>query len=433
MAYIVIIPACYGPNPEYLGPLAAGDEAGIDSGDSGESGDMSDDGNVSGTEDTSDTGNSSEAGDTGTTESAGDTGEAGDPSCADANPEPGELCFLASMLLAVPVQALVAGDFDSDAHLDLGVAAKDDLQVLFGDGSGGFPLQLDLPETDGDYFGGSAGDLDQDGHPDLLFTNFATDRVIVYASQGNKAFAAPVAFPTGDQPVASSLALIDGNDLLDVVVVDKGSDTVSVLINQGMGLLDLPSSDSTNGDEPRHLVIGSFDPGPALDLAVANRNGETVSILIGSGQGSFGAAQVQPLEGKPHGLVAGDFDLDGILDLAVALADDDSVEILFGDGFGEFGAKQVEIPVGDRPVAIAIVDLDIDGALDLVVLNRDDANVGVLFGDTKQPGEFLAQQNLVGLGNFSGLTSILVADLNSDGVDDLVVGGDELRTLISNP
>lgn len=445
---------CYGPNPDYLGPgadEAATDAAGhtgtdtemegapSDAGDGDSSdgdgmADPSDTGNISDASDddgADDSGESVDTVDSGDTADSGDTGGA---NCADDEAQPGELCFVVDTVLALPVQSMAAGDFDLNGHMDLGVASKDDLRVLFGDGTGNFPLQHDLPEDNGDYFDAGAGDLDGDGDPDLVFSNFAADTVVFHASNGNKTFAPPKSSWVGEQPLGLSIAMLDDDDRLDIVVANKGSDTVAVLINEGWGgEFEGANHHWTHSDEPRRLVVGHFDAGPSLDIAVANRNGEDLSVFLGWGNGGFGQAQVDSLDGKPRDLVAADFDLDGVLDLALVLEDADEVEVAFGDGFGEFGGEHLEIPVGNKPVALAVIDLDSDGALDLVVLNHDDSDVGVLFGDSEDPGEFLAQQTVVGLSNFSGLAAVLVADLNGDGLADLAFGGDELRTLISNP
>jgi hypothetical protein len=428
---LVLLHGCYGPNPSYWGEDAS-EEAGETDPTEGP-GATSDDDNGPEADTHEGVGDAGNISDTADTDDASDSGDSGGVNCADDIAQPGELCFVVDTVLTVPVQSMAAGDFDLNGHLDLGVGSKDSLRVLFGDGSGGFPLEHDLHETDGEYWGATVGDLDGNGYPDLLFSNASVNAVMFHASQGNKTFADPIAFSTDQQPMGLSLALLNEDESLDVVVANRGSDDVSVLINEGGGMLGEAFDHSTDSDKPYQLVVGRFDPGPTLDLAVANRDGKELSILLGFGNGDFASAEVQSLTGTPRDLVAADFDLDGALDLALAIEDEDSVEVVFGDGFGGFEATQDEISVGDRPVALAVVDLDNDGALDLVVLNEDDADVGVLFGDLDQPGEFLAQQTLVGLSKFNNLAAILVADLNGDGLADLAVGGDELRTLISNP
>jgi hypothetical protein len=427
VACIGLLPGCYGPNPEYLGPASetTASDANAD-GATSDSGDTADESAI-------DAGNSSDANDSGDLGDDGNSSDDGPTSCADGVPQPGELCFTVETMLDMPVQSLATGDFDHDGHLDLGVAAQSDLRVLFGDGSGGFPLQLDLPEIDGAYLGAAVGDLDEDGHLDLLFSNSNADSIVLHASNGNMTFAPPVSFAVGEQPVGLALALLDGDASLDVVVADKGDDAVSVLINEGSGQLDEPGIYGTDGSEPWRLLAGRFDGDSALDIAVANRNGEKLAILRGFGNGGFADAHTHSLAGRPNDLVAADFDLDGALDLAVVIGDRDVIEVVFGDGWGDFVGEHVELEVGDQPVALAVLDLDNDGTLDLVILNRDDADVGVVFGDADQPGQFLAQQTLVGLGGFNGLSAVAVGDLNGDEVADLAIGGDELRTLISNP
>ena len=122
-----------------------------------------------------------------------------------------------------------------------------------------------------------------------------------------------------------------------------------------------------------------------------------------------------------------DFDRDGRPDIAVANIDDDSVSILLGHGDGTFGRQQ-RVVVGDAPRGIAVLDADGDGDVDVVNTNAASpaaANMTLLVNDGQ--GRFLAPQFFsAGIGSAWGLAA---ADMNEDGILDLVVGGHTSQTM----
>lgn len=417
---------CYGPNPDYLG---VAELAGDSSSESSESG-VSSGGSESSTDSettAAETGTDSESG----TETGTDTDDP-EPSCANGIAEAGEFCFSFVELLALPeVQSLATADFDGDQLLDLAIGRKDDLLLLFGDGSGKFPFQANLPEPNSNYFGVGGGDLDGDQIADLVVAQDSNDAIVVHRSLAGKAFAEPTVHPTSDQPQRLAVVDLDGDDLLDVVVATK--DKIDVLLGDGNAGFGQPMSFSTGGDQPRELSLALFDDDPSLDLIVGNVNGKSIALLLGDGSGQLATATVHPLTGKPRSTAIADFDRDGRLDVAVALEDRDSVQLLLGDGLGGLVAG-IETPVGKRPMAALANDFDRDGAIDLLVVNQDDATVSLLFGVLAQPGEFSSPQLLAWFTGFAGMSTIASADLDGDGVDDVLIGGSAgLRAMISNP
>lgn len=417
---------CYGPNPSYLGASELAAETGDPSSESSEPGES----------DTS-TGTDTETSTETETETGTDTADTDDPdpSCGNAVAESGEFCFEFVQLLALPeIQAFAAADFDGDGALDIAVTRKDDVLALFGDGSGGFPFQTNLPEPNSNYFGVAGGDLDGDQRADLVVAQDSSDSILVYRSLGGGSFADPLAFPTADQPQRLALADLDGDAILDLVVATKNVDAVQVLLGDGDAGFAAATSYPSGGDQPGELNLGSFDLGAALDLVVGNIDGESLAVLLGAGPGEFGSAQVYPLAGKPRSTTVADFDLDGHLDVAAALEDRDRVQILHGDGLGGLVDQRLQISVGHRPLGAVASDFDLDGVPDLLVINHDDATVGLLFGVPEQPGEFRAQLLLVWFNGFASMSVVVSADLNDDGVDDVIIGGGSgVRAMISDP
>ena len=66
------------------------------------------------------------------------------------------------------------------------------------------------------------------------------------------------------------------------------------------------------------VAVGDFNGDGALDLVVANRFSNNVSVLLGNGDGTFRTAVNYAAGSSPLSVAVGDFNGDGVLDLVVA-------------------------------------------------------------------------------------------------------------------
>src|SRR5205085_1921352 len=79
------------------------------------------------------------------------------------------------------------------------------------------------------------------------------------------------------------------------------------------------------------------------------------------------------------GVVTGDFDRDGHADLAVANRSDNTVSVMLGDGSGSFRRKD-DYVARNAPRDILAADLNSDGILDLVTSSNSSA-LTILIGN----------------------------------------------------
>ena len=268
---------------------------------------------------------------------------------------------------------------------------------------------------------------------------------------GNGTFNNSSQVSVGTQPRGIVAGDFDSNAIVDLAVTNLGSGTVTILLGNGSGgrgdgtfTAQSPISAGTN---PFCIVAGDFDSNGITDLAVGNAVGNgtgAVRILLGQGtdgvgDGTFTAGQVITTSFMVTGLAVGDFDGDGILDLVgVQHRSSGSITtagfVLFagggsgGRGDGTFTAGS-EVAIGGNPQAIAAGDFDRDGALDLAVTRSDAAAVAILLGNTnlgRGDGTF----GTPGSVTLSAVSlSLATADLDSDGILDLIAAGGERVTL----
>lgn len=223
-------------------------------------------------------------------------------------------------------------------------------------------------------------------------------------------------FGTGISPAAIATGDFNGDGKLDLAVVNSGSGSIGVLLNNGAGSFNTAGSFSV-GSNPQSITTADFNSDGKLDLAVANAYSYNVSVRLGAGDGSFGAATNFGTGSYPTFVTAADFNGDGKVDLAVTNSYSDNVSVLPGNGTGGFGtATNTYVGAYSFPQSAATGDFNGDGKTDIAVVNYGYNNISVLLNNGA--GGFGLPVNLSA---GSGPYSIVAADFNGDGNSDLAV------------
>jgi hypothetical protein len=254
------------------------------------------------------------------------------------------------------------------------------------------------------------------------------------AGAAGPSFAAHQDFPTGAFPSQVTMGDLNGDGKLDLVVGNRFSNTVSVLLNTTTPGAYPPSfaanQDFATGANPYAVAVGDLNGDGQLDLVIANFNDNTVSVLLnttapGAATPTFAAKQDFATGTNPASVAVGDLNGDGKLDLVIANLADSTVSVLLnttapGAATPTFAAHQ-DFPTGASPESVTVGDLNGDGQLDLVVANYNSNTVSVLL-NTTAPGAatatFAAHQDFP-----TGVVPqcVTVGDLNGDGKLDLVI------------
>ena len=265
----------------------------------------------------------------------------------------------------------------------------------------------------------AVADVNDDGKPDLVLAECDYDSVSVLLGNGDGTFQTAVLYGSGG-PYPSSVAVADvnGDGKPDIVVANYSNGTVGVLLGNGDGTFQTAV---TYGDPAAYSVaVADVNGDGKLDLLTANEDGN-VGVLLGNGDGTFQTAATYGSGGtRPISVAVADVNGDGNPDVLVANINSSSLGVLLGNGNGTFQTALTYGTGGDAPYSIAVADVNGDGKPDVVAANYSSASVGVLLGNGDGTFQSAATYNSGPLGTIWPM-SVAVADVNADGMPDIVV------------
>ncbi len=263
---------------------------------------------------------------------------------------------------------LAVGDLDRDGNTDIAVAnhGSDDVTILTGNGSGTFTL--------GTPIGGT------------ISSNTVANPVPVGAYNGTSKTYGCTGSACG--PVALVVRDLSGSGGVDMAVVDQTSGQVSVLINVTAGngnnanqLTFVNATLHTVGTNPVAIASADLDGQNRVDLVVANQGSNNASVLLSTGNGTFGASATNYAianSGSPTGVVLIDINADGHNDIVVS--DSNGVDTLLNDGTGVFATPSTNYTANSNPTAIASGLFNAGTKPDLAVTDGTGNSVSVLLG-----------------------------------------------------
>jgi hypothetical protein len=338
-------------------------------------------------------------------------------------------------------QSIVLADFNGDGKLDVAVGNSAGAlgTVALGNGDGTFRASSNYAFSSDTAITIGSADFNHDGTPDVVLAGNAPNTLSILLSDSHGVLGTPTPIVITDQGWGVTGYIVATGDFnhdgkADIVVATRGglgneaSTEVAVLLGTGTGKFKpavFYSMGDTSGSGDVKVADVNGDAKP--DLIVSNADGN-LSVLLGKGNGTFNPAVVTPVPSEsgtpgPPAIATGDFNHDGKLDVALTNYVGSTVEILFGDGDGMFQPAVATAGL-QYPQAIVPGDFNKDGKTDLAVASgANGGEVGIFLnnGNGTFSGPNIFAYIPAGYGGGTSPSNIKTADVNGDGVPDLLV------------
>jgi hypothetical protein len=292
--------------------------------------------------------------------------------------------------------AVVVGDFNHDGNMDIAAldAQHGTVYSFLGDGTGHFTLKQVLAAgnaptglTVADVSGPSGV---PDGILDLLVGNAQGD-LLVLIGLGDGTFRELLPSDLG-QAVRFVTHDFTGTGSQDAFVASQAQNVTSIQLFQpgSSTLVVQPGSiqDQNNGLlAPGRVYLQDLNGDGVLDRVVVNSGANSVVVYLSQSNGTF-KQEIFPVGTNPMAAAFFDFNNDGVLDLAVANQGSNDVSILFGQGSGDnwMAVNGPRLKAGLGPIDVAVKDLvggptgGPDGIPDLVVTDGQGGTMTIIPG-----------------------------------------------------
>jgi hypothetical protein len=320
---------------------------------------------------------------------------------------------------------MASGDFNGDGYIDFAITNMygNSITILLGGGGGAFSTKTISLAPNLSPEGLAVGDFNHDGVLDLALAENNNSAVQIFLGLGDGTFYTAPLVSANFGPDVLSVADFNRDGILDIAAVNQLNSTITILLGVGDGTFTTMSQTASAGYFTTDITQGDFNNDGIPDLAVANYFANTATVLLGNGDGTFKSSTLTTGV-YPIAIATGDLNNDGKLDLVVANQFSQTLSIFLGNGAGGFTAQSTSPAIAANAQSVTLADFNQDGKLDIAVATGTSNAIQILYGNNN--GTFGAPASVAEPAGASP-HFVLAADINNDGVPDILSANDGLN------
>ncbi|HUA58915.1 MAG TPA: VCBS repeat-containing protein [Verrucomicrobiae bacterium] len=319
------------------------------------------------------------------------------------------------------------GDLNGDGHPDIVLVKGRHWQVttltFFGDGAGHFKPGPPLPSKAVKSYSGSLADMTKSGHLDIVLSNDQPDEKLVLLNDGKGNFRIGGTYGDPHWPTRNAaVGDLNGDGYPDIVVANRGT-TSYYCMNDGK--LHFDCRPLANSPSAATVAIADIRGSGAKDIIYACRDSCQSLVYANDGKGGFQRSEPWgPPKSSTRAMAVADFNGDGHLDIA-ACHEGLGCFVYLNDGKGHFASGVKFQDLQAVPYSMIAADLNRDRRPEIIVgyVNAP----GVVYFNDGTGKKFQPQSFGDGAGAIYGMAA---GDLDGDGWPDVVVARSDAPSFV---
>ena len=231
------------------------------------------------------------------------------------------------------VRGVVCGDFNGDGWDDMLTTNRldGDISIFMNEGDGTF-VQSNMDIAGQDETSCALADANNDGIADIFYASFNSQRLGIMLGDGNGGFTIPDStVQVQGRPWMIAAGDLNGDGFADVVSVNSNSNKTAISFGEGNGNLGSPVHYAPDQHTfPLAVDLGDIDGDNDLDIVTSNYGSDTYTVFENDGNGSFVPAVTLAAPAASSCAILHDRDNDGDLDIT-GTDEEADVILLFGN------------------------------------------------------------------------------------------------------